>query len=96
MAYEYHNKAVILKSNKVNLQNQNCSNTKAPQYLLTSDQGSPQITCVGYWVTFFINEQSLPRVSPGSSTGCGVSTAPYRAQGPSLMRGLGIGVTVVL
>lgn len=46
----------------MNLQNQNCSNIKAPQYLLTSDQGSPQITCVGYWVTFFINEQSLPTI----------------------------------
>ena len=32
---------------------------KAPQYLPMPDQGSHQITCVGYWVMFFINEQAV-------------------------------------
>lgn len=59
---------------------------KAPQFLPMSDH-SPQITCVGYWVMFFINEQALDFLHA-----CGASTARHRAQSPSLRRGLGIGV----
>lgn len=89
----YHNKAVI-QNNKINPHNQNYSKRKEPSVPPLSDQGSRQIACVGYWVTPFISEQSLPRA--GSCIGSEESTVPLRTQGPTVTKFWRTGIATVL
>lgn len=88
----YHNKAVI-QNNKINPHNQNYSKTKGPSVPPLSDQKLPS-ACVGYWLTSFISEQSLPR--SGSCIGSEESTVPFRTRSPTVTKVWGTGITTVL
>lgn len=89
----YHNKAVI-QNDKIYHHNQNYSKRKGPPVPPLSDQGSHYIVCIGYWVTRFMSEQSLPR--SGSCIGSRENTVPFRTRSPKVTKVWGTGITTVL